>query len=76
MHSTKLQDMYGYDKLRVLNAKFLMRFLNYFFSQENMIVLERPTTADYMKIIGGMDDEERRRAEERRRQREMEEAER
>lgn len=41
-----------------------------------MIVLERPTTADYMKIIGGMDDEERRRAEERRRKREMEEAER
>lgn len=43
---------------------------------ENMIVLERPTTADYMKIIGGMDDEERKRAEERRRKREAEEAER
>jgi len=57
MHSTKLQDMYGYEEWEDFNAKFLMRFLYYFFSQENMIVLERPTTADYMKIIGGMDDE-------------------
>ncbi|KAL4438288.1 hypothetical protein ABPG74_009711 [Tetrahymena malaccensis] len=43
---------------------------------ENMIVLERPTTADYNKIIGALDDDERRRADERRRQRELEEAER